>query len=180
MEEKLPQLNAKTWWQEAMTTTLQMLVLVVVLLLIQSFIFIPVTVSGDSMYPTLQNRQMIYVTKLSSVQQNDIVVVRKEDESGKLVVKRVVAVGGQHLQIRTDWETGLSHVYVDGVLQSEEWIKEPMRNAREWDIVLAEDEIFLLGDNRNISLDSEDYGPLHRTSIIGKMIIKMPMLGGSK
>lgn len=120
-------------------------------------------VNGDSMNPTLKNGQMLLSTKINfDVGQNDIVVIKVKN---KTIIKRVI--GGPNDQI--EFRDG--YVYVND---------EQFDNRRANDsgnvidkIVLKEDEYFVLGDNRDYSIDSrfDEIGIIHKKDIIAKIIL---------
>ena len=140
-------------------------------------------VDGNSMDNTLKNGEMMLVWSLGyHPQQGDIVVLNKTDEvtrqllGGKAIVKRVIATGGQSVDI--DYTTGT--VYVDGVPLDEPYIKEemylpanPMMYNTHWDV--PEDSVFVMGDNRNYSTDSrhEMVGTINEDYILGKVVFAL-------
>lgn len=123
---------------------------------------------------TLQHNQLLLVWSLGyTPQQGDIVVVNKttvQHLGGSAIVKRVIAVGGQTVDI--DYAT--SSVYVDGELLDEPYIKEPMFDRLgaqgSTHIEVPEGSIFVMGDNRNDSDDSRDnlIGPIDEDYVLGK------------
>lgn len=101
----------------------------------------------------------------------DVVLLAKPGfENGALIVKRVVATGGQTVDI--DFDAGI--VYVDGEALEEDYIREPTfrEEGLEFPVTLQENEIFVLGDNRNNSKDSRhpDLGPVDTRYVIGRAV----------
>ena len=132
-------------------------------------------VAGHSMAPTLNAQDMLYLSSFRyEPQQGDIVVLHKNFEGiNKPIVKRVIAVGGQTVEI--DYETNT--VYVDGEPINQDFILEPMVQPSNpamqqtyWEV--PEGSVFVMGDNRNNSLDSRDdeLGPVDNRYILGKAI----------
>ena len=108
---------------------LQALVMALVgLILIFTFVGRIIGVDGESMMPTLHNRDMLLLQSIGySPEQGDVVVLStKNFRNGSPIVKRIIAVGGQTVDI--DYETNT--VYVDGVALDEPYILETMRAPR--------------------------------------------------
>lgn len=140
-------------------------------------------VDGNSMDNTLKNGEMMLIWSLGyQPEQGDIVVLNKTDEvtnqllQGKAIVKRVIAVGGQTVDI--DYTTGT--VYVDGEPLDEPYVKEemylprdPMMQNTHWEI--PEGSVFVMGDNRNASTDSrhEMVGAVDEDYILGKVVFAL-------
>lgn len=161
------------YWLNALTTAL------VVLVLLFTFFGRLTRVDGHSMDNTLQHNQLLLVWSLGyTPQQGDIVVVNKttvQHLGGSAIVKRVIAVGGQTVDI--DYAT--SSVYVDGELLDEPYIKEPMFDRLgaqgSTHIEVPEGSIFVMGDNRNGSDDSRDnlIGTIDEDYVLGKAVFSI-------
>ena len=141
---------------------------VVAVVIIFTFVFRIVSIDGDSMNNTLFDGERVIITDMFyQPKRGDIVVIsRNTDNSSdtesyeKPIIKRVIATEGELVDI--DFEQGI--VYVDGVALEEPYIKEATHKS--FDIVfpvrVKENCVFVMGDNRNDSLDS-------RSSMIGEM-----------
>ena len=132
-------------------------------------------VDGQSMRETLQDGDMLLILNdhlCRGYQPGDIVVLRKASfRDGKPLVKRVIALAGQTVDI--DFGAGI--VYVDGEALEEDYIREPTWTPEGLDfpITVPEGHIFVLGDNRNDSSDSrhKDLGPIDLRMVMGKAVL---------
>lgn len=130
-------------------------VAIIVCVLLFSFVVRLVDVVGDSMYPTLENGDKIIVSNLFyDPQPGDIIVFRKDEYRDQPLVKRIIAVEGQTVDI--DFDRGI--VYVDGEPIDEPYIAEPTTESLDFVGPITVDQgcVFVMGDNRNHSTDSRD------------------------
>ena len=130
-------------------------------------------VEGHSMVPTLQEGDRLLVANpmfYNDFKYGDIVVLTKESFLSEPIVKRVIAVGGQTVDI--DFDSG--SVYVDGVLLKEDYINELTftTDGTEFPVTVPEGSVFVMGDNRNHSNDSRDVnlGTVDTRHMIGKAV----------
>lgn len=142
-----------------------------ILILIITFVFTMVIVDGRSMQHTLESGDKIIVTKMGyQPKDGDVIVVGKsEDGYSKPIVKRVIAIEGQTLKI--DFEN--QQVIVDGKVLDEPYISsETIEGTAEIPEVIPEGYVFVMGDNRYISMDSryKDIGLVNVDDIVGKAV----------
>lgn len=143
------------------------------LVLIFTFVGRLIIVNGASMESTLHHGEMLLVRCLAyTPQQGDIVILSKEGfHNGDAIVKRVIATGGQTLEI--DYNS--STVYVDGVALEEPYIKEFMQQQsyqKLTSVTIPEGCVFVMGDNRNNSDDSRDpaLGIVDERLVVGEAV----------
>ena len=135
-----------------------------------TFFIRDVNIEGPSMNNTLLNGDKVVLTNFNyTPKSGDVVAINAEDKIGKIIIKRVIATEGQTLKI--DYESG--QVIVDGVILNEKYISSPTtKSSNFWDIpsVIPDGYVFVLGDNRSISLDSRssEVQLISKDKIIGK------------
>ena len=157
-----------------------LLVALIICVLIFMFCVRVIDVIGASMNPTLYNGEKMLVSGLFYKPKVGDVVVFKKDEydPNKLLVKRVVAVEGQ--EINMDFENGI--VYIDGVAIAEDYISEPTYNKLDFigPKTVPEGCVFVMGDNRNAFIDSRksEIGMLDNRLILGKAYFVIYPLSG--
>ena len=134
------------------------IIFVVVVVFVRTFIITPVKVNGNSMYPTLEGNEIMLLNKLSDIDRFDIIVVKLEEEDSELI-KRVIGLPGETIEIKNN------EIYINDELLDDSYGYGITYNIDP--ITLGEDEYFVLGDNRIISLDSRAFGTVHRSEIKG-------------
>ena len=159
---------------------------VVLAILVRTFAVEPRYIPSLSMYPTFDIGDQLFVEKISSkwfgrqVQRGDVVVfsppqslldilTKEYGDSSEIkpkeaLIKRVVATEGDRAQVKRDGK-----LYVNGELQQESFTKEDRANYK-LAITVPKDNVLVLGDNRNESLDGHIWGCLPTDNIIGRAI----------
>lgn len=155
------------------------LVGVLLALLLTNFVIQRNTVIGSSMDPTLADRDEVFVEKISrhfknGLKRGDIVTAETHEKTidgiEMIIIKRVIGVPGDRVTIKH------GDVYLNGVRLEEPYLADGVRTAtfyeRYADVTLQEDEYYLLGDNRANSRDSRAIGPVARSEIEGRLILR--------
>jgi signal peptidase I len=137
------------------------------LVLLRTQVVDTVSVESDSMEPSICAGDRLVVSKLGrheSLESGELVVFRSP-EDGARVVKRVVALEGQRVAVRD------GALYVDRRRQVEPYVDlATMDGAFFGPVVVAAGTVFVLGDHREVSIDSRDYGGVPRDSVEGTVL----------
>lgn len=150
-----------------------MLTAIVTVGVIFTFIFKISTVVGESMENTLLNGDTLAITAITpSVKSGDVVVISQPNAYEKVLIKRVIAVGGQTIS----FDRAGGCVLVDGKRIDEPYIKEVMHIYGYFDktYTIGEGQLFVMGDNRNESADSRDphVGLIDERYVVGKVFYR--------
>ncbi len=147
---------------------------VIVVVLIFTFTIRTVSVSGTSMLPTFNDKDTLLMCRLyTNPKYGDVVVLTKPIDGDEPLIKRVIATEGQEINI--DFKKG--EVYVDGKLLNEPYIFEETQRSADMTFpqIVPEGCVFVLGDNRNNSLDSRwgSVGMIDKRYIAGKVMFRL-------
>lgn len=154
----------RTFGQEVLSWIGSFAIAVVIALLLRNYVFSLIRVEGTSMLETLQNNDRLYVSILSArmegYEQGDIVICCYPGADHQSV-KRVIGLPGDRVEIIE------GTVYVNGEALEETYVTYGDQRSMA-EMMLAEGEYFLLGDNRPVSKDSRDVTVGAVTDIVGK------------
>ena len=158
--------------------TLLSLVLVVVLTVaMRQWVMEPRWIPSGSMLPTLQVRDLLVVDKLSprlgcDPRLGDVVVFRPPDtllamgyDGSQVLIKRVVGLSGDRIAVHG------GRLERNGQAVGEPWTAAPMAYEQP-EVTVPAHQLWVLGDNRNNSLDSHVWGPLPRNRVVGRALIR--------
>ena len=145
----------------------QTVLIAALLFLVVNLVTARIRVEGSSMEPSLHDGEMVVVNRLayrwSAPSRGDIVVFRFPLDPSRRFIKRVIGLPGDSVEARDGM------VYVNGAALNEPYIAAAPRYAGGW--LVQADELFVLGDNRNNSSDSQNWGPLPMGEVIGKAVL---------
>lgn len=169
---------------------IQAIVFTLIIFLIYNFFFATTTVYSTSMFPTLVERDVLFMMKLGDVQQGDIVSFKsalelsQSDYDGltflqkwvhkvgerKNLIKRVIAGPGDTIEISS------GEVRVNGEVLNEPYISSVTTHDIPFEKI-PEGMFFVMGDNRQVSYDSRELGFVKREDILGKVVFRIFPLG---
>lgn len=155
-----------------------LLVAGVLALIVRMFFFAPIVVDGPSMLPTLQDGDYMIANKFSYIvgEPNRFDIVVFHATVNKDYIKRVVALPGEHVEMKDDT------LYIDGNPVAEPFLESPKKRLNENQLytfdfrledlpggysTVPEGHVFVLGDNRGNSTDSRILGPIPYDRLVG-------------
>lgn len=143
---------------------------VFVAFLIKTFVVQPFWIPTGSMIPTIMPNDRVlavkFIYRFTDPKPGDIVVFHPPFGEKKDYIKRVIAVSGQKIKI----EDGV--VFVNGRPLKETYLPEDLADSGSMpEMVVPENHVFVMGDNRPNSLDSRIFGPISKDTIIGKAVV---------
>ena len=155
------------------------IIIIVAVIIIRSYIITPVVVRGDSMYDTLEDGEVLFLSKIhyrvSDIKRFDIIVVKDIDND--LIIKRVIGLPGDDIEYRDNV------LYINGKKsnknfsddETEDFTLEEICEISDIDCngKIPDDMYLVLGDNRDISADSRIKGLISREQILGKTIFRV-------
>lgn len=170
LEAEIKRLKYNNKYRLSVKSTVFTLITVAATAVLVAMLWMPVLqIYGSSMYPSLEDGEIVVSTKSSSFESGDIVAFYYNNN---VLVKRVIAVAGQKVDISED-----GTVFVDGVELIEPYITE--KAFGECDIELPyqvpENKIFVMGDHRAVSVDSRStvVGCVSQEQIVGKIVFRV-------
>lgn len=166
------------WLTELLDWLKYILVAILIGLILVIFVVQRNSVIGYSMLPTLNQDDQLLVEKVSKwfggIHYGDIVTISTRNlphhEEGPNIIKRVVGLPGDTIEIRE------GHVYRNQQILTEPYLFEGTitrpRSLLYERVILDENEYYVLGDNRDVSLDSRSFGPVSIDHIIGEVLLR--------
>jgi signal peptidase I len=155
-----PSFNIKSWFRD-------ILVAFVIAIFIIIFVVQPVKVEGTSMQPVLMDQERIFVNRFvyrfKEISRGDVVVFRYPRDVNKSFIKRVLAVPGDEIEIRAGM------VYLNGRRINEPYVPPEFGDNRSYPrTIVPPGRYFVLGDHRNSSNDSRNWGFVDKRLVYGK------------
>lgn len=148
-------------------------VALLIMFCIRQFLYTSVTVSGESMEPTINHDERIIVTKFQSIHRFDIIIFYSAQFDDRFI-KRVIGLPGDEVEMKDD------QLYINGHLFEEPYVDalkaskhRGERLTENFKLTVPEGEYFVLGDNRKNSRDSRQMGPVHEKYLVGKATFRI-------
>ena len=168
--------------KKSMPIVLQLVFLVVMVVVLRN-VMGTVLVKGSSMEPNFNHGDLVFINKLStsigSPDYGDVVICKLEEGAGyENIIKRVIGLPGDEINIvENEEDEEVYDLYVNGEYIEEDFLGEPMMTDGniEYPFEVPENSYFVMGDNRNESLDSrkESVGAIHKDQLLGKVVLRL-------
>jgi len=146
----------------------------VIVIPIRYFLFQPFFVRGQSMDPNFENGDYLIIDEITyrfkAPQRGEVIVFKSPQDPSQRFIKRIIGLPGETIEIKD----GKVIIYTKGepqVLDESNYLSDLLTGGNI-QITLAEDEYFVLGDNRSFSFDSRRFGVLSEENIIGRVILR--------
>lgn len=141
---------------------------------IRYFLIQPFIVKGASMEPNFEDNQYLIIDELSyrfrEIERGEIVVFEPPANESQYYIKRIIGLPGETVQIKDGDITIYNSSFPNGFVVSEDYISE--YTYGKYYVVLEEGEYFVMGDNRDVSLDSRVIGPIPQENIVGRVWLR--------
>lgn len=158
-------------WEFAKVAAISLAIIIPV----RYFLIQPFYVKGASMEPNFHDKEYLIINEIGyrfdDPQRGEVVVFRYPKDPQEYFIKRVIGLPGEEVEIKDGHVVIYNSDNLNGLTLNENYLASgtlTVANSEE-KIKLADDEYFVMGDNRTASLDSRVFGPLNRSFIIGKV-----------
>lgn len=165
--DSLPNVSSRRGRRKvAMIVGITVAAVLVAFALLGAFVVSSYVMQGSSMYPTYENGDRVWVNRLASADVGEIAVVRVESLDGREVLKRVVASGGDTIEIADCQLIVNDRVTTEAILDA----RSPQCGPDFEQMTVPDGHLFLLGDNWAGSQDSRIFGPVPEAGVVGVVI----------
>jgi len=150
----------------------------VIIIPVRYFLIQPFYVKGASMEPNFYDHEYLIIDEISyrlnDPERGDIIVFRYPKNPQEYFIKRLIGLPGEEVQIKNGSVTIYNTGHPEGIVLDEPYLSEDEKTygLSEQKVTLGDEEFFVLGDNRNSSKDSRSFGPVNRSFITGRVILR--------
>lgn len=157
------------------------LIAVITVVAVRHFLVQPFVVSGRSMEPSFSNGDYLLIDEISyryrTPERGEVIVFRSPTDNKSFFIKRVIGLPDEKIIIKDNKITILNEENPNGLILSEAYLNSifsiSMQAVENTEIILTNNQYFVLGDNRPESYDSRSWGPLEKTAIVGVVRLRL-------
>lgn len=169
------QASHNSWYKELLKFAVLAIIIVVP---IRTYVAQPFIVNGASMDPTFETGQYLIVDQLTynilrEPERNDVIILKYPREPKTFYIKRIIGLPGETIEIEHGNVTIRNKDNPRGFILDQSFVAPNHVSDDSYNITLRDDEYFVMGDNRAQSSDSRSWGPLPRSLIVGRPLIRL-------
>lgn len=150
---------------------------IVAVLIIRNFLVQPFLVNGASMEPNFHNNDYLIVDEIlyrfREPQRGEVIVFRYPGDEKYFYIKRIIGLPGEEIEIKNGKAVIFNKEYLNGFELDEDYLPGNTQTSNKERVKIADDEYFVMGDNRGFSFDSRSWGALNRNEIIGAVRLRL-------
>lgn len=176
MKKKNKQAAEEESWGKFFRDVLVMfLVFVSIYYVVFSFFLANEVVSGPSMQPTFEDGDRLIAVRHFTPKRNDVVIIKAPDQANAMYIKRVIGLPGDTVQSKNDV------LYINGKKTAQPYLNNKYKKAdrlagtnytTNFKIKLKKNQYWVMGDHRDVSKDSRYFGPIKRSKILSKVVLR--------
>ncbi len=144
----------------------------VTIVLIRYFLFKPFYVKGASMEPNFYDHEYLIIDELTyrlrAPERGEVIVFHYPADPQEYFLKRIIGLPGERVKVNDGKVTVYNKEHPEGLTIDEKYLPTDLPTLGDQSVELTKDQYFVLGDNRPNSFDSRRFGPIMRTSIVGR------------
>lgn len=155
------------FWKKNWSTIAMVLFVAVFALTLILGLWKPVVVRQTSMYPTLQEGDYLFIVRTNDYARGDIVVFSSAELGEENLIKRVIGVAGDTVAISG------GRVFLNGEMLEEPYLDASVVTEGQMTVTVSEGCVFLLGDNRAVSIDGRAFGEIAVSDVLGEARLRL-------
>lgn len=153
------------------------LIAVLVVVGVRQFLVQPFLVNGSSMEPTFQSGDYILINEVSlqfrQPERGEVIVFKYPGDEKTYFIKRVIGLPGEKVEVLDGNVFIFNSQNPNGLKLSESYLPDNLKTIGNKELQLGSDQYFVLGDNRNASFDSRQWGAVKRSEIVGIVWVRL-------
>lgn len=152
------------------------LIALAIIIPVRFYLFQPFIVTGKSMQPNFHDGEYLIIDEISyhfsDPIRGQVAVIRSPEDNSQFFIKRIIGLPGETVEISGGKVTIRNKENARGFMLDETYLPSSTATFGNIKVTLAADQYYVLGDNRIASSDSRYFGPINRSTIIGKVFVR--------
>lgn len=157
------------------------IITIAIIVPIRYFLIIPFYVKGESMVPNFSDREYLIIDEITyrfrEPERGEIIVFRYSENPQEFFIKRVIGLPGESVKFKDGFVYVYNQENPDGLKLDEAYLASDTKTLSNGyptneKIAVGENQFFVLGDNRMFSKDSRSFGPVNKSFLVGKVLLR--------